>query len=328
MILCDVGMPGMNGYEVIGAIQSDPHYRTIPFIFLTARAAREDQRRGMALGADDYITKPFSEQDIISAITARIRRQRPLREQIEKLMAERRSEAGANWSHELMTPLNGIFGGLELIEQVQGKLPAGEMKELLGLIRESAERQKRLFQKVVLFYELERRRLETRGANAESCDAPTAVLAAATAAANDANRLADLKLTCEPAELPVAGRLLASAVTELVENAFRFSTQGTPVVVRGFRHGNQFRLEVTDRGIGMKPEDCLKIGAFVQFERPHREQQGLGLGLALARTVGDIAGGSLHLEPNDNGPGLKVVFELPTVDSPAHVRTSGVQAHN
>lgn len=311
LILCDVGMPGMNGYEVISAIQSDPRHREIPFIFLTARAAREDQRRGMSLGADDYITKPFSEQDIIGAIAARVRRQRPLRERIEQLMTERRSEAGANWSHELMTPLNGIFGGLELIEQLQGKLPSGEMKELLGLIRESAERQQRLFQKVVLFYELERLRLGRQEAHPETCDAPTSVLAAATAAASTANRLGDLKLTCDPADLPVSSRFLVCAVTELIDNALRFSTPGSPVRVRGTRQGDRYHLEITDRGVGMKPEACAKIGAFVQFERPLREQQGLGLGLAIARAVAEIAGGTLHLAPNADGPGLQVRVELP-----------------
>lgn len=313
LILCDVGMPGMNGFEVIGAIQSDPRYREIPFIFLTARAAREDQRRGMALGADDYITKPFSEQDIIGAIKARIQRQRPLRERIDKLVAERRSEAGANWSHELMTPLNGIFGGLELIEQLQGKLPAGEMKELLGLIRESAERQQRLFQKVVLFYELERLRLAKSHQNSDACDARTAVLAAANAAAAGANRRQDLELNCEPAEVPVSGRFLAAAVTELVENAFRFSLPGTGVRVCGRIDGKRYLLEVTDQGIGIKPEDCPRIGAFVQFERPHREQQGLGLGLAIARSVGEIGRGSLALGPNATGRGLRVLIEFPII---------------
>lgn len=317
LILCDVGMPGMNGFEVISAIQSDPRYREIPFIFLTARAAREDQRHGMSLGADDYITKPFSEQDIIGAIEARIRRQLPLRERIEKLIAERRSEAGANWSHELMTPLNGIFGGLELIEQVQGKLPAGEMKELLGLIRESAERQQRLFQKVVLFYELERIRLGQRERHPESCDAPTAVLAAATTSASAASRLGDLTLNCEPAEFPVACRFLTSAVTELIDNALRFSAPGSPVEVRGTVQGDRYHLEITDRGIGMKPEACAKIGAFVQFDRPQREQQGLGLGLAIARAVGEIAGGALHLAPNPGGPGLRVDLEIPVAIHPS-----------
>lgn len=75
LILCDVGLPGLDGYGVIAAIQQLPACRDIPFIFLTARAGRDDLRRGMSLGADDYITKPFTQRDILDAIAARLRRQ-------------------------------------------------------------------------------------------------------------------------------------------------------------------------------------------------------------------------------------------------------------
>jgi CheY-like chemotaxis protein len=75
LILCDVGLPGLDGYGVIAAIQQLPACRDIPFIFLTARAGHDDLRRGMSLGADDYITKPFTQRDILDAIDARLRRQ-------------------------------------------------------------------------------------------------------------------------------------------------------------------------------------------------------------------------------------------------------------
>lgn len=68
LILCDVGLPGLDGFQVITAIQQLPAGTEIPFILLTARAERESQRRGMALGTDDYITKPFTEREIIAAI--------------------------------------------------------------------------------------------------------------------------------------------------------------------------------------------------------------------------------------------------------------------
>ena len=92
LILCDVGLPGMDGYEVIKAVRQQPESRDLPFIFLTARADRADQRQGMALGADDYVTKPFTERDLLDAIAARIDRQRPLRERVEELVEQRHRE--------------------------------------------------------------------------------------------------------------------------------------------------------------------------------------------------------------------------------------------
>jgi two-component system sensor histidine kinase/response regulator len=111
LIFCDIAMPAMGGYEVITTIRQHPPCCETPFIFLTARANRADQRHGMSLGADDYITKPFSEKEILDAIAARLRRQQPSRERVARLLAERKVVADAPWSHELMTPLCGILAG-------------------------------------------------------------------------------------------------------------------------------------------------------------------------------------------------------------------------
>ncbi|MCE1189922.1 MAG: response regulator [Ignavibacteria bacterium] len=72
LIICDIMMPVMDGYEVIRQIQLDNKTRTIPFIFLTARVERSDLRTGMELGADDYIFKPFDAEELLSAIRTRL----------------------------------------------------------------------------------------------------------------------------------------------------------------------------------------------------------------------------------------------------------------
>lgn len=74
LVICDVMMPGVDGHEVLRSVRANPATQSIPFIFLTARADRSDQRGGMNLGADDYITKPFSNDDLLDAVTARLQR--------------------------------------------------------------------------------------------------------------------------------------------------------------------------------------------------------------------------------------------------------------
>jgi len=74
LIICDVGMPGIDGYEVFEVLSSQPTTAAIPFVFLSARAERADIRRGMALGADDYLTKPFTRAELLEAIQVRIKR--------------------------------------------------------------------------------------------------------------------------------------------------------------------------------------------------------------------------------------------------------------
>lgn len=313
LILCDVGLPGMDGFEVIRAVQQLPNCRDVPFIFLTARATREDQRRGMALGADDYITKPFTERDIVEAIDARVRRQQPLRERLERVLAARRIETGADWSHELMTPLNGVLGGLELIEAEADTIKPGELKQLLGLIRAGAERQHALSRKLVLYFELERWKVAPP-AKPFACSAAEAIgLGVEAAVAPFSSRAADVTVTCHPGHVGLAESHLTGAIAEIVGNALRFSQPGQSVRIAGTRHASRYVVEIVDEGPGMTEAQCASIGAFEQFGRDTREQQGLGLGLAIARSVAEIAGGRLELHRGSARGGLRVHFDLPCV---------------
>ena len=75
LILCDVMMPGLDGHGVLQALRADPDTATIPFIFLTAKGEKVDQRAGMNLGAGDYLVKPVAKEDVLAAIAARLQRQ-------------------------------------------------------------------------------------------------------------------------------------------------------------------------------------------------------------------------------------------------------------
>ena len=74
LILCDVMMPELDGYGVLRALQADPRLASIPFIFLTAKGEKDDLRSGMNLGADDYLTKPVGNRELVEAIEARLQR--------------------------------------------------------------------------------------------------------------------------------------------------------------------------------------------------------------------------------------------------------------
>jgi len=76
LILCDISMPDKNGYAVLNALRDDKRTHAIPFIFLTALGGMEDLRKGMRLGADDYLTKPVSAEELIAAVKNRLERVR------------------------------------------------------------------------------------------------------------------------------------------------------------------------------------------------------------------------------------------------------------
>ncbi|MEQ9236188.1 EAL domain-containing response regulator [Coleofasciculus sp. E2-BRE-01] len=84
LIICDVMMPGLDGYSVLKALRQESNFATTPFIFLTAKAAKADFRQGMELGADDYLTKPFTRAELLGAIATRFKKQQQYRSELEQ----------------------------------------------------------------------------------------------------------------------------------------------------------------------------------------------------------------------------------------------------
>src|SRR5215210_3944081 len=74
VIICDIMMPELDGYGVLHLLRKNPDTEYIPFIFLTAKTERNDFRKGMEMGADDFITKPFDDIELLNAIEIRLKK--------------------------------------------------------------------------------------------------------------------------------------------------------------------------------------------------------------------------------------------------------------
>jgi signal transduction histidine kinase len=314
VILCDVEMPRLNGFGVLEALHQQPGLSEIPFIFLTGRTARADQRKGMVLGADDYLTKPFQPEELIASIAGVLAKRASLVQRLRHYTEEHHREITAPWAHELLTPLNGILGAASLLESEPGTISDSDLRELARSIRVSAQRQQTLARKLIQHFQLEQFR-ESRWSD------PTAAVEVRAnledevlGLAEQAGRSSDLRLDCAPAAVRLNPAWLRAAVGELAENAFRFSPAGSPVTVTGRLIDGLYRIEVTDCGPGMSAEERESIAAFRQFGRAKQEQQGLGLGLAIAQNVARLHRGSLGLESGPDGTGLRAILELPLAD--------------
>lgn len=84
LIICDIMMPELDGYGVLHILSKDPNTSSIPFIFLTAKAEKSEMRKGMDLGADDYLTKPFEETELLNAIETRLRKKDLLKKEFSR----------------------------------------------------------------------------------------------------------------------------------------------------------------------------------------------------------------------------------------------------
>ncbi len=109
LILCDVMMPGMDGYEVLDVLRQNPKTRTIPFIFLTAKDTREEVRRGMHLGADDYITKPFSRHDLIETIQSQLKKKAAITAHYQDYIKRIETSSNRPQEQDAATGLNNLY---------------------------------------------------------------------------------------------------------------------------------------------------------------------------------------------------------------------------
>ncbi len=311
VILCDIDMPRLNGFGVLEALREQPALRDIPFIFLTGKTNRADQRKGMVHGADDYITKPFTYEELVEAISAVLTKRAALTAELRHHSDEHRRELTAPWAHELLTPLNGILGAASVLESEFGSISRGELRELAACIRISAVRQLALARKLMQHFQLEQLLESGWRDTAATVDAGTGLDNEALLSATAGGRAADLHLAIAPAAVRISAGWLKPAVNELVENAFKFSPAGTPVSITGRIEEGLYRLEVTDQGAGMTAGERESIAAFRQFGRDKHEQQGLGLGLAIVKNIAALHHGSLVLEPGPGGKGLRAILDLP-----------------
>src|SRR5881394_1281721 len=108
VIVCDINMARMDGYAVLESLRQEPSTATIPFILMTGLGDPETMRRGMNLGADDYLTKPFTSAQLYSAVDARLKKNQVLRANAERKLADLRANLSLALPHEMITPLNGI----------------------------------------------------------------------------------------------------------------------------------------------------------------------------------------------------------------------------
>lgn len=315
LILCDIMMPELDGYGVLEQVRQHPSTEATPFIFLTAKAAKTDLRQGMDLGADDYLTKPFTRDELLTAIAARLEKQGVVERQSQKKLDQLRGQISHSLPHELYTPLNGIIGLSSYMFEEYDSIEREEALEMLGEIRTSGRRLYRLTQNFLLYAELElmatdpKRMKALRSQEVKTCSA-TILSEVASQKAQQIGRVDDLQLNLQGTVVYMSEAYYRKLIEELVDNAFKFSTPGTLVCVSDRIQGNRVLVSVSDRGRGMTPEQIANLGAYMQFERKLYEQQGSGLGLAIAKRLGQLHGGELTIESTP-GEQTTVCVELP-----------------
>ncbi len=314
LVLCDVNMQKVDGYLTLSSLRSDATTASIPFILMTGLADNAGMRHGMELGADDYLPKPFTIDALYAAVEARLKKAQALRQEAEKKLTDLRDNISLMLPHELRTPLNGILAYGEVLTAEAATLTPTEVAEMGQVIHDSGKRLERLIENFLVYAQIELLAADPQKVNAmrrKQTQAPAKLIEEhARAQAELAKRPGDLVLEVSEVTLPMSEDYLAKIVDELVQNAFKFSQSGTPVRVAVTRLPEAITLSVVDKGRGFSTEHITRVGAYMQFERKMHEQQGLGLGLVIAKRLTELHGGTLTIQ-SERGATTAVVVKFP-----------------
>lgn len=269
----------------------------------------------MNLGADDYLSKPFTIRELIGAVEARLEKQQLWEQSSEERLGELRQNLTRSLPHEFLTPLNGILGYATFLCEEHEEIEPEDVYEMGMGIRASAQRLYHSIQNFLLYAQLELLKEDVQRSGelftGQTEQLTGTVAARIQAIAERHHRSEDLAISLQDSPVAMPETWLIKVLEELVDNAFKFSEAGTPVEVGLTVTGEQVQLTVGDRGRGFQPEQIKQLGAYEQFDRKLYEQQGSGLGLEIVKRLVNLNRGTLEIE-SQPGELTQVRLTLPT----------------
>ncbi len=343
LILLDIAMPMMDGYEVCEKLKADPVTRDIPVIFLTARTEPEDILKGFQTGALDYILKPFNATELI----ARVKTHLELRDKTEELKSinsrleeEVRqrtaeiSDANRNLTdtnlklekaydelsnldkakdefirhinHELRTPLQGIHGFTLILEDI---VESPEQKEYIQSINSLVKRLVKLSEISLLFTEI-------KAKNYKITLKPVSLK-------HSINQILEIfrkereKITVvhsspeENVYVRADQRLMNTCLELIIDNALKYTSEDGKVIIRTFRNEDLAGIEVTDDGPGFTPKALESLYELFSADNLRYRSHGFGVGLATAKIILDTLCAKLDVSNlPEKGAVVRMVFDI------------------
>jgi DNA-binding response OmpR family regulator/anti-sigma regulatory factor (Ser/Thr protein kinase) len=312
VILCDVIMPGMNGYAVLSELRKNPQTVMIPLIFLTAKTARQNVRHGMNLGADDYLTKPVEIDELLASISAVLEKQAGLKQHLDALRIDMKSIL----PHEIWRSLADITAFSEFLLHEES-LPEPREIVMTGVtIHDTALHLQHLVENYLMYVHLKFMESTSEGLEEwppdEMIETGEFITFLAENQAECSNRKADLMLDLIEAPLWIARKSLQEIVMQLLDNALKFSESGTRISIVTYRipNRNQLAFRMTDQGAGMSPEQLAAAKASRYTSPDAGEERHSGFGLAICHLLARLHHADMTIESAPNaGTTVTVIFQ-------------------
>jgi len=301
LILLDIVMPKIDGYETCRRIRENPLFSDVKVILVSSKGMVEDKLHGYAIGADDYIPKPFDTAELLAKVKVFLRLKNV--EEINKI----KTNLITLLNHETRTPLTGIFGHAELLRQSADLTP--QDKSSVEAIQGFADTLLRSCETTVLLSDLKSGTIRIEKASIplgrffanrhEKINAKRAAKRCAWQFHGDQ----DLGIDADP-------RLFGLAVDALLDNAVKFARDETVIDVSIKTVDNRLRVEVANDGEKITMDQQESIFDELSVHDLAHHHQGFGLSLALTRRVIEAHDGTLTVTNHANGPVFVIDMKL------------------
>lgn len=338
LVLLDILLPKKSGYEVCKRLKSQADTRSIPIIMVTALKDMESRVKGIAVGADDFLSRPVDRAELVARVKSMLRikklndelvkESQTAQESSEKLQLQQRVlksmstqlmqashlkyEFIVNMSHALRTPLNVIIGFSEMLQdQLVGRLNEKQTKYVSNILEGGRELQ-RLIANIVDVFKIETGKVSLETTEFSLKEAIEYALAAYEGVRRSKKIRVSVRVDQEVGRICADPQKLSTVLDNLLSNAFKFTPASGSVEVTAQQAEEWVRISVADSGIGLSPEDCKKVFTeFYKVDDPAASAgSGSGLGLTLSRKLVAMHGGEMWAE-SKKGKGATFIFTLP-----------------
>lgn len=320
LVLADVKMPEMDGYAFFEHVRRNPDWQSIPFIFMSAKAYPHDIRLGYELGADHYLTKPFDREDLLVSVDSHLARARAIREAAGREWESRKQEFVTILGHELRTPLFLIQGYLSLAQEKCGEGNTELVEKLLAGMDHGARRLGKRVEDMLMLANIDAGVAQAEVKRFSRACALHDHLKEAVEKLGDRASKANVKIISDLGTKVFVRAIpahLQMILQQLIDNAIKFSPrQGGTVWVTVAENDGMASLRVRDQGLGIPPShQPMLFKPFEQLNRRQQEQQGLGIGLYIARALARMQQGDITFQ-TEPGLGSTFTLTLPAISSP------------
>jgi two-component system sensor histidine kinase/response regulator len=321
LILLDVMMPEMDGFEVCRRLKESPETSSIPVIFLTAAVDAELVVQGLEAGAVDYVAKPFNSAELLARVRTHLELKfsRGILESAAQKLLELNNEKNEFLSiaaHDLKSPICNFIGLAEHM-LTSPEPERGERKEICESILRESRRLLQLVQNLLNIDALERGHLKLQLEPFDLADTAQTVAQSFRARAEAKRQTVLFETGAAPCFVAADPMVTFQILDNLVSNALKFSPPGTTVRVKVFPSERDVTCQVQDEGPGLNAED--KSLLFKKFARlsakPTGDESSTGLGLSIVKKLVHAMNGSVWCE-SEAGKGAKFSFKIPGAEAP------------